>query len=132
MCSKLFVITISCQSLCIGNNTLQLPNIILCIIFGEKIILSIICICILTNMEMGAWKRRLLSSRNYSEHAKKTAVSNLFIVGHMFYKAPVEVFLIAVAPLLDCGYESAVDEEYLCSFLTSKKARDFFLYTNHS
>ena len=46
----------------------------------------------------GCLKKLLLSSRNYSEHAKKTAVSNLFIVGHLFYKAPVEVFLIAVEP----------------------------------
>ena len=53
---KPFITTISCRLVCIGNDTLQLPNIIQCIIFGEKIILSIIRICILTNMEVGAYK----------------------------------------------------------------------------
>ena len=57
----------------------------------------------------GCLKKHLLSSRNYSEHARKIAGSNLFIVGHMFYKAPVEVFLIAVAPsfglwIWKCGW----------------------------
>ena len=53
---KLFITTISCRLIYIGKNTSQLPNIIQCIIYGEKIILSIIRICILTNMEVGAYK----------------------------------------------------------------------------
>ena len=53
---KLFITTISCWLIYIGKNTSQLPNIIQCIIYGEKIILSIIRICILTNMEVGADK----------------------------------------------------------------------------